>query len=376
MGKIEGMIYLEDGTIYKGKGFGHKTTNVGELVFNTAMVGYQKILTDPSYEGQIINMAYPLMGNYGVNETDNESGGIHAFGVIARDICMTPSNGRSAMDIDQWLKEQETPGVYGIDTRSITKKIRNSGSMKCVISTEGISIEAARKLCEETSLCGDYMKKAGTKAYKIYEPCSPETQIDDKAPRIAVLDLGVKKSILEELSKKNCRLHIFPYSASAEELLEINPKGILITNGPGNPEEATEAIAQVEKLINGAVAQKTFTPIFGIGLGHQILALAAGGNVYKMKYGHRSCNHGVYDKDTGKSFIVSQNHGYAVKAESILLKGIETTHINLNDGTVEGMKHINKPIFSVQFYPESSPGPNDTGYLFDKFIGLMEGCEL
>lgn len=366
---MKGLIFLEDGSIYKGKGFGAETTRVGELVFNTAMTGYQKTLTDPSYSEQIITFTYPLLGNYGVNSTDFESDRIHAFGVLAQDVCFAPSNWRSEKTLDQWLAEQNVPGIYGIDTREITRRLRKSGSQKCVISTENLSMDAVRRIAAAETLCSDQMKSAGVKA--VTERKSPGSRL-----HVAVLDLGVKESILAELEARGCDLTIYPYGTKAKTILAAKPDGVFLTNGPGDPEAAGEAITVVEKLITNSNYGLDQMPIFGICMGHQLIALACGGRTYKMKYGHRGCNHGVLDKDTGRSYITSQNHGYAVQAESIMLKGLEVTHLNLNDGTVEGMAHLSKPVFSVQFHPESNPGPNDTGYLFDKFIDLMKGGRL
>ncbi|MEE0772112.1 MAG: glutamine-hydrolyzing carbamoyl-phosphate synthase small subunit [Anaerovoracaceae bacterium] len=360
---MEGLIYLEDGTVFKGKGFGDAKTSVGELVFNTSITGYQEILTDPSYKGQIINMTYPLIGNYGISKKDNESFGIHAFGLVIKDLCEEPFNSMSVKTMDQWLKEQHVPGVYGIDTRQITRKIRKSGTIKCLISTEGISIAEAKQLCEEGSLRGDWMKTVSVKEKTVMEP---DGSHEGEPYNVAVIDFGVKGNILRSLLKRNCRLTVFPYGSTAEEIMEISPDGILLTNGPGDPEEASEAIEEVRKLIGCEI------PMFGICMGHQILALAMGGRTYKLKYGHRGGNHGVYDKDTKRSYITSQNHGFAVQHESIILKGMEVTHLNLNDGTVEGMEHRDLPVFSVQFHPEAAPGPTDSAYLFDKFMDMMK----
>ncbi len=363
--EMEGLIYLEDGTVFKGIGFGARGTAVGELVFNTSMTGYQKILTDPSYKGQIITMTYPLIGNYGVSDIDNESDGIHAFGLVIKDLCDMPSNSNSVMSLDQWLREQKVPGVFGVDTRQITKKIRKFGTVKCLISTEGISIAEAKELCSKGKLRGDWMKEASTKEKYVLEP----TAVTEEKPyEVAVLDFGVKTNILRCLQVRNCRLTVYPYGTPAAEILQENPDGIFLTNGPGDPEEAKEAIEEVHNLI-----RTSEVPMFGICMGHQILALALGGKTYKLKYGHRGGNHGVYDKETKRSYITSQNHGYAVQHESIILKGMEVTHLNLNDGTVEGMEHRDLPIFSVQFHPEASPGPDDNAYLFDKFINRMKG---
>ena len=367
--KTEGLIYLEDGTVLKGRGFGFKGTAVGELVFNTAMTGYQEILTDPSYKGQIINMTYPLIGNYGISEIDNESEKIHAFGLVVKDLCDTPSNSNSVMTIDKWLRDMEVPGVYGVDTRQITKKIRSKGTVKCVISTEGISISEAAGICDKAQLRGDWMKEVAVKEKTVLEPLADQLLPGSEGEPfdVAVIDFGVKGNILTCLRRRNCRLTVYPYGTPAANILASDPDGIFLTNGPGDPEEAVEAIEEVRNLI-----RLSEIPMFGICMGHQILAIALGGKTYKLKYGHRGGNHGVFDKNTKRSYITSQNHGYAVQYESIILKGMEITHLNLHDGTVEGMEHRDLPIFSVQFHPEASPGPNDTGYLFDKFTGMMK----
>lgn len=354
---MEGLLYLEDGTVWKGKGFGFPKTTVGELVFNTSMTGYQEILTDPSYCGQIINFTYPLIGNYGINEAEMESSAIHAFGVIAKHISDTPSNYKCLKSIDQWLTEMEVPGLFDVDTRAITRSIRKSGTIKCVLSNQGIDIAEAKRLCAASGLRQDYMKTVGVKEM---------THIPGDGPVVSVLDFGLKQNILREFIKRRCDLYVFPYHTSAETLLSVNPDGLFLTNGPGDPAEAQEATLEVRKLLDKL-------PIFGICMGHQIIAQAVGGKTFKMMYGHRGGNHGVFDKDTGRSYITSQNHGYAVNPQSIMLKGMETTHINLNDNTVEGMKHQKLPIFSVQFHPEASPGPQDTDYLFDRFMNLMKG---
>ncbi len=398
---MDGLLYLEDGSVFRGHGFGFQGTAVGELVFNTSMTGYQEILTDPSYKGQIINMTYPLIGNYGISGTDNESDKIHAFGLVIRDLCEMPSNACSIKTLDEWLKEQKIPGIFGVDTRQITKKIRKNGTLKALISTEGISISKARQLCSEGELRGDWMKTVSVPEKVVLEPdhfeqrldgaqteegqqsstteqssCAccrtPADQIKDLGQgfqplHVAVLDFGVKRNILRSFCARGCRLTIYPYGTPAEEILADEPDGIFLTNGPGDPEEATEAIEEVRKLI-----RLSELPMFGICMGHQILAIALGGKTYKMKYGHRGGNHGVYDKNTKRSYITSQNHGYAVQYESIILKGMEITHLNLNDGSVEGMEHRDHPIFSVQFHPEASPGPNDNAYLFDRFIDNMK----
>jgi carbamoyl-phosphate synthase small subunit len=365
--KMKGKLYLEDGTFYEGDGFGSVKTAVGELVFNTSMSGYQKILTDPSYSGQVLTMTYPLMGNYGINDQDNQSDRIFAFGLICKEYCQSPSNYRCKKNLDQWLKEMDIPAVCGVDTRKITKKIRQEGTIKCVISTEDKSIEELKALCDGTVLREDYMKDASW--------AGPEDlgKYKEGNCNVAVLDFGIKRSILAGLSAAGCNLILFPYGFTAEQVMAIHPDGVFLSNGPGNPEAAAEAIIQVRKLMNQTREDGSMLPMFGICMGHQILALAAGGETYKLKYGHRGGNHGVYSRETDRSYITSQNHGFAVKAESLILKNMEVTEINLNDRTVEGMKHRERPIFSVQYHPEANPGPSDSAYLFGKFVALMKG---
>ena len=373
--KTEGLLFLEDGTVLRGHGFGACATTVGELVFNTAMTGYQEMLTDPAYRGQIVTMTYPIAGNYGVNPDDSESDGIHASGLIIHDLCMTPSHSDSEKSLDQWLKEEGVPGLSGLDTRKITRKIRNRGTMKCLISTEGISISEARRILDGSELRGDWMKTAGVKKKQIVEPLAVCTEgasaggagSDSEPLSVAVFDFGVKKSTLRCLCDRNCRLILYPYGTSVETVLKDKPDGIFLTGGPGDPAQAAEAIEEVKKLI-----AESDLPMFGVSLGHQILALALGGSTYKMKYGHRGSNHGVFDKNTKRSYVTAQNHGYEVRYESIILKGMDVTHLNLNDGTVEGMERRDVPIFSVQFYPDTYSGTGDSNYLFDRFVKHMQ----
>lgn len=352
---MDGLLYLEDGTTYRGKGFGHKATSVGELVFNTSMSGYQAILTDPSYMGQIINMTYPLIGNYGVSDVDSQSGKIHAFGFITRDISLRPSNRCSVMDINEWLDAEGIPGIYNVDTRSIAKKIRTEGTIKCVISTEGISKDEAKKLIETVPVKTDYMKDAGTKEVLHFA---------GGGAKVAVLDFGIKNNIISGMTERGLDVYLFPYNTTAEEIMKINPDALFLSNGPGDPMEAVHGI-EVTKQIAGKI------PTFGICMGHQVVALAMGCKTYKMKFGHRGANHGVLDLIMDKAAITSQNHSYAVDPDSIDGTGMIITHINLNDGTVEGLKHESLPIFSVQYHPEGSPGPNDSQYLFDTFAKMI-----
>ena len=353
---MKGIIYFEDGTTFLGKGFGKVGTSVGELVFNTSMVGYQEILTDPSYAGQIINLTYPLIGNYGISQEANESSEIYAKGLIVKEIEEVPSNYKSTSDIDSFLKSHETVGIYGVDTRAITKKIRKSGVLKCVISNEDLSLKELKEALDSTELRDDWMKIVSTKKpYKI-----PGT-----GPKVAVLDYGIKSNILRNFENRNFDVTVFPYSSKLEEILEFNPDAVFLSNGPGDPKLATEAI----DLIKNLMGKK---PMFGICMGHQLIALAGGGDTYKMKYGHRGGNHGVYDIKRDKAYITSQNHGYAVCGDSLKDSDFEVTHINLNDDTIEGLKHKTLPIYSVQYHPEGSPGPNDSTYLFDQFLNIIE----
>ncbi len=349
---MNGTIYLEDGTLYKGKGFGKAGTSIGELVFNTSMTGYQEILTDPSYAGQIINMTYPLIGNYGTNKFENESTKIYAKGFIVKNIAKNPCNYMSEKQLSEMLKAMEIVCVSDVDTRSITKKIRNSGALKCVISNEDLSIDRLKEYMNNYEVEEDSMKMVSTKNI---------IHIESKGPKVAVLDFGVKSNIINNLKSRECDVTIFPYNTTYEEIMSIKPSGVLLSNGPGNPKAVSKAVETVKKLMDKI-------PMFGICLGHQILALALGGDTYKMKYGHRGANHGVYDIEKDKAYITSQNHGYGVDPDSIKNKEVIVTHINLNDKTIEGMKHKSLPVFSVQFHPEGAPGPGDSAYLFDKFV--------
>jgi carbamoyl-phosphate synthase small subunit len=353
---MKAMIYLEDGTVYVGKAFGKMGTSSGELVFNTSITGYQEILTDPSYAGQIINMTYPLIGNYGANSIDNESRGVYARGFIAKTISLNPSNYKSDENISDMLERMGVIGIYDVDTRSLTKKIREIGAMKSIITTENLSVTERSKIFSELDISKELLSEVSTKnCYKI----------KGNGYKVAVMDFGIKNNILENLKIRNCDITVFPYNASFSDIMRINPDALLLSNGPGDPKVLVDVIENVRKLIK-------VLPTFGICLGHQIIALAAGCDTYKMKYGHRGGNHGIYDIDRDRAYITSQNHGYAIIPESIKNKGMQLTHINLNDNTVEGMRHMVLPIFSVQFHPEGAPGPTDTEYLFDKFISLIE----
>lgn len=352
---MNGTIYLEDGTVLYGKGFGQRGTSFGELVFNTSITGYQEILTDPSYAGQIITFTYPLIGNYGVNDLENESEHIYAKGLIVKSLAKNPSNYLGKEPLNIMLKDLGLVGVCDVDTRFIAKKIRNSGTMKCVITNEDITKTQAQELMYKNELKNNFIEEVGTKEV---------IHIEGNGKKITIIDFGVKHNIIENLKVRNCDITILPGQSDFEEIMSTNPQGILLSNGPGDPKELKAAIEIVKRIIK-------FKPTFGICLGHQILALALGGNTYKMKYGHRGGNHGVRDIDRDKSYITSQNHGYAVDIDSLKRSSMKVTHINLNDNTVEGIKHDSLPAFSVQFHPEGAPGPSDTSYLFDKFLNMV-----
>lgn len=356
----KGIIVLEDGTFFEGISFGADGEKTGEVVFNTGMTGYQEILTDPSYKGQIVTMTYPLIGNYGINNEDFESSKPHVEGFIVRECSKIKSNWRARKSLQDFLKEYNIIGLEGIDTRALTKHIRTAGAMKSVISTENMNIKKlTQKAIESPGLIGrDTVKEVTSK--KIYDWNKSGEY------KVVVIDCGVKYNILRELANNNCQVKVVPAKTQAEEILALKPDGILLSNGPGDPAGVPYVVETVKKLI------KKNIPIFGICLGHQILGLAFGGKTYKLKFGHHGGNHPVKDLRTGKICITVQNHGFCVDIDSINKDIFEITHINLNDSTLEGIRHKNLPIFSVQFHPECSPGPEDAKYLFKTFIDLIK----
>lgn len=343
-------LYLSDGTVYEGEVFGYEGDAIGEVVFNTNMTGYQELITDPSYYGQIVNMTYPLIGNYGVNKFDNESDFVHVKGLIVRDYTEVPSNWRSERTLDEYLKENKVVAIHGIDTRALTRKLRNDGVMNGII-------------------CREYPTKEqieAVKAYKIENPVeavSIKSAYDVKGTgkRVAVIDYGMVHNIVSSLTDCNFDLRIFPASVTAEEVLAFNPDGIMIADGPGNPAENAEQVETIKKLVGKK-------PIFAVGLGHQLLALAMGGKTYKMKYGHRGGNQPVKDLTTGRVYITAQNHGYCVDEKSITGK---VTHVNWNDRTPEGIEYEDVKAFSVQFYVSTGKGTFTTNYLFEKFAKML-----
>ncbi|OFI05924.1 carbamoyl-phosphate synthase small chain [Clostridium acetireducens DSM 10703] len=345
---MKAKLILENGTTFQGNAFGYLKDSVGEVVFNTGMTGYQEVLTDPSYYGQIVTMTYPLVGNYGINLEDMESKSSYVKGFIVREKCNYSSNFRSELELEDYLKQNKVIGLEGIDTRALTKILRDNGTMKGIITLEDFSYEQVEgKIKEFTN--NDAVKNVTVKE---------KYTIEGKGKHIAIMDFGIKQNIVRCFTKRNCKVTVFPADAKAEEVLAANPDLIFLSNGPGNPEDLKESIENIKKFIGKK-------PIVGICLGHQLLALSLGGKTSRLKFGHRGCNHPVKDLKENKVHITSQNHGYYV---SDLPKEIEITHVSVNDGTIEGMKHKNLPIFSVQFHPEACPGPKDTEYIFDEFI--------
>ncbi len=359
---MKATLALEDGRIFEGKSFGASGEKTGEVVFNTSMTGYQEILTDPSYCGQIMTMTYPMIGNYGINQEDSESGKSWVSGMIVRENSPIVSNWRAKQSLSDFLKEHQVIGIEGIDTRSLTKHIRSAGAMKGSISTIDLDHD---RLVEKARLSKGLIGRDLVK--EVVSENEYNWNINGQH-RIGVIDCGVKYNILRELESLGCRLTIVPASASHEQITALNLDGVLLSNGPGDPKGVPYLISTVRKLIS----ENPDLPIMGICLGHQILALALGGRTYKLKFGHRGGNQPVKDLRTGKVDITSQNHGFCVDMSSLNDEEIEVTHINLNDQTVEGMRHRKHPIFSVQYHPEASPGPFDAKYLFRDFIEMIK----
>lgn len=347
---MKAKLILENGIEFIGNAFGYLQETVGEVVFNTGMTGYQEVLTDPSYYGQIVVMTYPLMGNYGINYEDIESQNPKVKGFIVKENCISPSNFRCSMDLDDYLKKNKIIGLEGIDTRALTKILRDTGTMKGVITLEDMGINRAKEI----------MKNFSNKEAVFNVTTKQKYNIEGTGKHIAVYDFGIKQNIIRSFIKRGCRLTVFPATASYKEILEVDPDLVFLSNGPGDPEDLQGIIQNIKELLGKK-------PIVGICLGHQLLALSLGGRTKKLKYGHRGCNHPVKDLTKNQIYITSQNHGYYV---DVVPEDMEVTHISLNDGTVEGMRHKKLPIYSVQFHPEACPGPKDNDYIFDEFLKL------
>lgn len=370
---MKAILALEDGTLFEGTSFGADGESLGEVVFNTSITGYQEILTDPSYNSQIVTMTYPLIGNYGINFADFESAKPQVAGFVVKEYCNYPSNWQSDQSLGDFLKAHNIVGIEGIDTRAVVRHTRQKGAMKGVLSTTDLDPDSLiQKANDYPGLVGRDLVKSVTckEPYHWTEGLhdldkNEKTYLKGQAKyKIAAYDFGIKQNILRYLVDRGCDVTVFPADAPAADLLAIDPDGIFLSNGPGDPEPVTYAIENIQKL-------STQRPMFGICLGHQLMSLALGGSTYKLKFGHRGANQPVQQTRTGKVEITSQNHGFAVDIDSLNSEEIELTHINLNDNTLEGLRHRKLPLFCVQYHPEASAGPHDAEYLFDEFSSLM-----
>jgi carbamoyl-phosphate synthase small subunit len=356
---VKAFLILEDGTVFTGTSIGTQRTVISEIVFNTSMTGYLEVLTDPSYAGQAVCMTYPLIGNYGICYEDMESSRPWPDGYIVRELSRLPSNFRSEDTIQHFLKKNDIPGIAGIDTRALTRILREKGTMNGMITTEDVDVESVLPKIRAY--------KVGPVVQKV--TCDKPKHIAGNGLKVALYDFGTKADIAKNLAKRGCDVTIYPASTKAETVLATNPDGIMLSNGPGDPKDNPEIIEEVRKLYESDV------PIFAICLGHQLMALATGADTYKMKYGHRGGNHPVRDlMGDGRCYITSQNHGYAVDVNTVDPKVAVPAFENVNDRTNEGLSYIGKNIFTVQFHPEACPGPQDANFLFDRFIDMMKGA--
>lgn len=358
--QMKAFLILEDGTVFTGTSIGSTRDMISEIVFNTSMTGYLEVLTDPSYAGQAVVMTYPLIGNYGITP-DMESLKAWPDGYIVRELSRMPSNFRCEGTIQDFLKKYDIPGIAGVDTRALTKILREKGTMNGMITTnENYDLDEVISKLKNYKVEGVVSKVT----------CAEKYVLEGKGKKVALLDLGAKKNIAKSLNDRGCEVTVYPADTTAEEIIASNPDGIMLSNGPGDPAECTSIIKEIKKLY------ETDIPIFAICLGHQLMALATGGTTYKLKYGHRGGNHPVKDLATDRVYISSQNHGYVVDTDTLDPAVAKPAFVNVNDGTNEGLEYIGKNIFTVQFHPEACPGPQDSAYLFDRFIEMMEQSTL
>lgn len=357
--QMKAFLILEDGTVFTGTSIGSTRDCISEIVFNTSMTGYLEVLTDPSYAGQAVVMTYPLIGNYGITP-DMESGRAWPDGYIVRELSRMPSNFRCEGTIQDFLKEQDIPGIAGIDTRALTKLLREKGTMNGMITTnESYDLEEILPKLKAYTV-GDVVSKV---------TCKEKYVVEGAGKKVALLDFGAKNNIVKSLNDRGCEVTVYPADTSAEEIIASKPDGIMLSNGPGDPSDCTSITEEIRKLY------ETDIPIFAICLGHQLMALATGAKTHKLKYGHRGGNHPVKDLSTGRVYISSQNHGYVVDEGSLDENTAVPAFVNVNDGTNEGLSYVGKQIFTVQFHPEACPGPQDSNFLFDRFVDMMKGAK-
>jgi len=357
---VQARLLLEDGTLFTGQSFGAEAETTGEVVFNTGITGYQEVLSDPSYCGQIVTMTYPLIGNYGINRDDFEAVRPYIHGFVVRRHEPVPSNWRAQYSLDQLLKEYGIPGISDIDTRMLTRILRHHGTMKGILTTGSQSVDELKERLNASPLMRDQVARTSTK-HVFSSPGDKE--------RIVLMDFGAKSGILRELTKRGCDVVVVPHDTTAEQIRRLNPDGIQLSNGPGDPKDVPHAVETIKQLLGEY-------PIFGICLGHQLFALACGADTTKLKFGHRGGNHPVKELAGNRCFITSQNHGYTVLDDSIAGTELSVTHINNNDRTIEGLKHKVHPAFTVQYHPEAAPGPYDSSYLFDEFLDMIREHKL
>jgi carbamoyl-phosphate synthase small subunit len=363
---MKSVLVLEDGTQFEGQAIGRPGTVAGEVVFSTSMTGYQEMLSDPSYAGQLLTLTYPLIGNYGITEDDFESRAVQVSGFIIKQLCRAPSNWRSGGDLQTLLEQQGVVGIAGIDTRALTRRLRAAGVMMGIVTSEHEPAEALERLRAAPHYAEvDYVRRVSAPVPYVWEPAAGAGGA--RPLEVALIDCGVKYNILRSLANEGVRTTVFPCTTTSEEILERRPDGIAFSPGPGDPKHLGGIVDTAKKLIYSG------KPVFGICLGNQIVGKAFGAETFKLPFGHRGGNHPVKDLDTGRVYITSQNHGYAVDPAGLEKSGLQVTHVNLNDGTVEGLRHRELPVFTIQYHPEANPGPRDSHYLFDRFVNAMTG---